>query len=269
MVNQSAFQGLLIRHLESRQLANPKYSVRAFARDLHLSASAVNEIIKGERRVSVKFVEKLATKLEISVVEMSKIVDHGRDKITKKNLDSIKKIVQVKRKNQSSRKIEENQIEYISNWIHFAILSLIETKNFRSSPGRMAQRLGVELEQVQYALIRLQQLSLITVAKDGSISRCVSSIQTSEDVLSKALQLCHQNDMILAQQKMQQLKVDERDFTSFTFCGNPEKIKLGKQIIREAQEQLEQIMRDEEAQDVFRVCMYLFPLTKIETSHAS
>ncbi|MGK5084879.1 hypothetical protein WDW37_16445 [Bdellovibrionota bacterium FG-1] len=50
--DQISVQRLLRRKFEEARGKNPRVSIRAFAKRLGLSASAANEILKGERRVS-------------------------------------------------------------------------------------------------------------------------------------------------------------------------------------------------------------------------
>jgi hypothetical protein len=72
------------------------------------------------------------------------------------------------------------------------------------------------------------------------------------------------NDMDMAKRKIQEVRVDQRDFTNYTFPANPKTLARAKEIIRQAQDDLEDLMCDEDASEVYRVCMYLFPLTNLE-----
>jgi len=65
----------------------------------------------------------------------------------------------------------------------------------------------------------------------------------------------------MAKQKLQDVPVEQRDFTNYTFPADPTTLKRAKEIIRQAQDDLAALMSNSESTEVYRVCMYLFPLT--------
>ena len=96
------------------------------------------------------------------------------------------------------------------------------------------------------------------------ITRTPNPVRTTDDVKDLSLQRMHMNDMDMAKRKIQEVRVDQRDFTNYTFPANPKTLARAKEIIRQAQDDLEDLMCDEDASEVYRVCMYLFPLTNLE-----
>ena len=255
MNEQIRVQQLLMRKLEEAKSKNPSFSVRALAQRLEMQPGATNEILKGERRVSRGIAEKIADKLNLDPSERTDLLKDFPLKLKRQTKRS---------KDLEVLKLNSNQFELISEWIHFAILSLIRVKDFKSDVSWMANRLGVTELDTRKAILRLQHLNLIHIDDSGVMTRTPNPIRTTDDIQDLSLQRMHMNDMDIAKKKIQEIRVDQRDFTNYTFPANPKSLSRAKEIIRKAQDDLEELMSDEDASEVYRVCMYLFPLTNLE-----
>ncbi len=254
MNEQSRVQNLLQRRFQEIKSRNPNFSVRALASKLGMQPSATNEILKGQRRISRQIAEKIVDRLQLDASERAAVLRGFPFKFKSAPVEE--------GPDAQIRKLHADELALIGEWLHFGILSLIKTKGFKSSAGWMAQRLGVDAADVRTALLRLEHLKLIEIAPNGRISRTAHPIRTSEDVRDLGLQRMHAGDMELARRKLTDVPVDQRDFTNYTFTGNPEQMKRAKEVLRQAQDDLEAIMQDGgEGSEVYRVCMYLFPLT--------
>ena len=259
MNEQIKIQQLLQRKFLELKTKNPSFSLRALAAKLEMQPSATNEILKGQRRVSRKIAEKIADKLMLDPSERTDLLQDF-PLVLKRNTQDRKS----RDKDLEVLKLNSDQFELISDWIHFAILSLIRTKAFKSEISWMANRLGVTELEIRKSILRLQSLNLVHIDEKGLMTRTPQPIRTTDDVKDLSLQRMHMNDMEMAKKKIQDVRVDQRDFTNYTFPANPKSLARAKEIIRKAQDDLEDLMNDEEANDVYRVCMYLFPLTKLD-----
>lgn len=247
------FQDFLkTKYLEIKS-RNSTYSVRAFAKQLGLQPSATNEILKGQRKVSKTLAEKIAVKLKLDPTERSNLLT-GFNQSHDAAAASVETI-------NKSRRIREDEFNLIADWIHFAILSLINVQDFNSDLDWIANRLGVESLVVRKALLRLQHLDLIHIGDKGVITRTAVSIRTSDDILSESLQKMHLSDMEIAAKKIKEVSVDQRDYSNLTFYGSAENLPRAKEIIRKAQNELESLMESGGGKNVYRFCTYLFPLT--------
>ena len=252
MSEQVNFQQFLNTKYNEMKSRNGAYSVRAFAQHLGLQPSAANEILKGQRRISRKLAEKITDKLKLDPQERTVVLTEFDEGVVKKSV--------VNEANKNAIKLNQDQFELISNWIHFAILSLIKVEDFQSEIDWISKRLGVESVDVRKALLRLQHLNLIHIAADGTMTRTPEPVRTSDDVRSISLQEMHLNDMMIAAKKIKDVPVHLRDFTNFTFAANPQTLPRAKEILRKTQDDLEELMQGD-ATEVYRLCQYLFPLT--------
>lgn len=260
MNEQSVTQHLLRTKLTEMRARNPRASVRAFAKRLGLSPAATNEILKGERRVSHKIAERIATKLALDPSERNELLKHFPKNnpllANTKGMEDDSKLL----------KLSADQFAAISGWIHFAILSLVKNVDFQNDVGWIAGRLGVTEKQAKDATERLLRLNLLTETKNGSLRRTHERLNTSDDVLNPAIQRSHIEDMELVQQSLLHDPVELRDFTSITMAASPELLPEAKRIIRQAQDQIAALFATRPFTEVYKMSVHLFPLTKKDKS---
>ncbi len=247
---QTQIQLLLQSKLTEYRKANPRFSIRALARKLTLQASATNEILRGERRVSRKLAEKITRKLGLDPSERSDVLRSFPEVSKRRRLSPL-----------AALKINSQQFSVISEWTHFAILSLMQTSKFKSDPKWIGERFGITELEAKKALEKLESVGLIAKNEHGKWIRTSGSVNTSDDTFNLSLQRSHFNDMDLARAKLGQVAVDKRDFTSFTFPVNPKLLPQAKEILRKTQDDLDDLMAGADPQEIYRLCMYLFPLT--------
>lgn len=244
-------QMLLNRKLLEYKSINPSFSIRSLARKLQMQPSATNEILKGKRRVSLKKAEAIAEKLLLNPSERAELFRH------------FQKTLKPKKEELSVLKLSAQQFAAVSEWTYFAILSLIKTKNFKSDPRWIAQRLGINEQKVEDHLKTLEELKLIKRDSKKHISRTKDKLNSSDDQLNLSIQKSHLNDLEMAKEKLLNIPVKQRDFTSFTLPVDPNLIPQAKEILRKAQDDLDELMSEGKCTEVYRACMYFYPLTQL------
>ena len=255
MNEQIQIQLILKESLLENQKKNASYSLRALAKKLEMNPAALSEIMRGNRRVSKKMAEKILSKLMVSPKVAQNILSNFPDKLSN---DS-----KYKTQNQTAlitRQLSHEKFEVVSDWVHFAILSLIKTTNFVSDIHWMAERLAVAPKQIEEALTNLESQFLIEKDEHGNYRRTSYAFSTPRDVLNLSVQKAHLNDLEIVKNKMK-IDVKFRDFTSFTLPVDPSLLSDAKDIIRKAQDDINKLMERGDRTAVYRHCSYLFPLT--------
>ena len=107
---------LLKKHLVEMKKRNPSYSLRAFARKLEISPSALSEIIAGRRKVSRRTAARVFGKINMTSSEQEKLNA-------------------LMRQEDSRKPLPEDVFSIIAGWQYYAILSLFEL----SSPPKSAR----------------------------------------------------------------------------------------------------------------------------------
>jgi len=89
-------------------------------------------------------------------------------------------------------------------------------------------------------------------------------IMTTNDILSQSIQKGHQGHLELAIQRLKQVEVNKREYTSVTLATNPQKITQAKTMIRNFKRKLTRFLEDTEKTEVYTLAIQLFPNTIIE-----
>lgn len=158
------YKTILKEELASRCRQNPRYSLRAFARDLKLAPSRLSEVLSGKQGLSRPAAERIAKALGYAPGDIERFCDlveslHAR---SKKNRDSARLRLKKVGGDSTEIQLQADTVKLIADWYHFAILELTNIDGFRSESKWIAKRLGISEFEAQLALDRLQRLNLIT-----------------------------------------------------------------------------------------------------------
>ena len=250
MHDQTAIQQVLHENLVQSRLRNPSYSLRAYARKLGLSSAAVSEILNGKRRVSHKLAARIAERMCLSPGDTRRLLEPF----------SIKR---PKTAGNQQMVLDMDQFHLISDWHHFAILSLAETQDFRPDPTWIAGRLGIGIPAVELAFERFERLGMATRDAHGTLIFTKTQYATSDHIANTALRKSHAQNLELAHRSLEQDPVDVRDFTAVTMAIDPAKLPNAKAMIREFRNQLCSYLESEGKTQVYKLCFQLFPLSKV------
>lgn len=261
MNSQLHIQNILNKKLLEFRVKNPAFSVRALARKIDLQPSATNEILKGKRRVSYEMAEKIATKLLLDPTEKMNLMKDFPQKLNRKSKNKLGKEQEL-----SQVKLSTQQFELISDWSHYAILNLIETKNFIQTPEAIAERLAITPKKAQETLNNLINLNLVHY-EDGILKRTFRQTNTVDDVRNLSLQKMHIADMEMAKEKLSEVDVKLRDFTSYTLAFDINLLPKVKELIRKFQDDVDELMSEAKPTEVYKMNTYIYPLTKLDNSY--
>jgi uncharacterized protein (TIGR02147 family) len=255
---------ILNLEFEKRKLANSAYSLRAFARDLDLSAPRLSQILNKKSGLSFEAAEALAEKLRLDEQQKKWFCDSAAvfsERSSSKKEEFANRIKEYKRE---SKKFSEINLEYfkvIEDWFHFGILELTYLKDFQNSEAWMAKKLGITKTEVMVAVERMKKLGLIT-EKDGRLIDTFKFLATPSDVPSISLRKFNAQLMKLAIEALHQQDVNTREISSNIFALNQEQIPEFKDKIREFRRDLERFASDQKDKDaVYCLGMQFYSLS--------
>lgn len=243
---------LLLKKFEEGKQKNARWSQRAFAGKLGLSSGALSEILKGKRVLSSQLKKKISAKLQLSPLEESdffseELPDH------------------LKTQRLEYYKISNDQFHLISDWWHFAILNLVNTKDFKPSVSWIAERLQLSPKIIEDAWQRLFRLQLLK--KEGKkILRTYKRIETSDDLVNLSIQKAHIHDLPLIEKSILEVPTELRDHTSITMVIKKKSIAKAKELIRLFQDRFSEeveVTDSEQGEEVYKLSVAFFPITKI------
>jgi transcriptional regulator with XRE-family HTH domain len=127
---------LLLKKFDESKKKNANWSQRAFALKIGVSSGALSEILKGKRALSLQLKKKISAKLHFSPSEISAFFNDDLPK-------------HLKAHQLEYAKLTTDQFHLISDWWHYGILNLMNTKGFKPETQWIGNRLGVPTRSSQ------------------------------------------------------------------------------------------------------------------------
>jgi uncharacterized protein (TIGR02147 family) len=255
MVDSRALIRILQDAWTAARIRNPQFSLRAFARKLGVAPSVLSEILSGKRPITEKTARRLSQRLSLSPEESAQVFE-----VVSKKVDGSSG-----KKGQSLAysEIEQDQFKAVSDWVHFAILSLSETKDFEASATWIGQRLGVSESVAQQSFDRLVRLGMLRKVR-GHWRPRQARYTSSDEIVNSALKRAHVQHFQLAQKSLEELDLSVRDFIGITMAIDPSKLTEAKKRIREFRDELASCLEVGEQSEVYQLAIQLFPLTQLK-----
>ncbi len=219
---------------------NPRYTLRAYARDLGVSQTLLSFLLTGKRPVSIKQGLKLyeyyrkstpgAPPIDVQVFDLD--IDHEA---------------------------------LLRQWYHLPVLELAPLELYRGDPHKLATALGITPIEVEQAIRRLIRVELLEKKKDGSY-RKVHLHQFFEIKQPRAsVRTFHRKLLEKASEAMERedgASYAMRDITSHIIVSNPDQIEEARKRIRKFQKSLIRFLTQTKGETVFQLGIQLFPISQ-------
>ena len=244
---------------------NASYSLRAFARDLELSASSLSLVMNGKQGLSRVAAERIAERIGFHTEEKEyfcNLVDqiHARSK---------------KAKNRAQRQLNDfdhadhilnlETFRAMSDWYYFAILELTSLEKFQKSSGTpqwIAKQLGLTVKVCETAIERMKKIGFLEVV-NGKVQQTVGFLATPSGVPSAALKNYHQQVLVKAQAAVIEQSVEERDLSAIVLTMNREDLEWARGEIKSFRRSLmERLEKNPKRDQVYCLAVQLFGLEK-------
>jgi uncharacterized protein (TIGR02147 family) len=231
---------------------NPAYSLRAFSRSLGMDSSTVSAIMNGKRPLTIKSAKKIVSGLEIlNPVEAQNLIAdtlvHEKDPVLT-----------------GYEQFSLEAAEAISFWQHFAILAVLEMKDFKATDRQISERLNIPLGIVWECLDRLSKLNLI-VKNEKGWKLTGKNMATPSDIPSAILREGHRQTIIKALDSLENDPVEVRDMSGITMSISKDRLPQAKKMIQTFRRKLSTYMEEGSRDAVYRLNIQLFPLSQEKT----
>lgn len=267
---QNDYKVILKEELAARCRTNPRYSLRAFARDLKLAPSRLSEILSGKQGLSRPAAERIAKALGYAPGEMERFCDlveamHAR---SKKSRDSAKLRLKKLELPSEAVQLHHDTVKTIADWYHFAILELTNTADFRSDSKWIARRLGISEFEVQLALDRLTRLNLITL-KGGKIHVNYAQGLVQTDVPSSTVENFLSQLLVKAREALVMQPPAVSEFNADVLAVDKDRIPELKKALKEVRNKFCKNVSDGESKDgLYCFSFQFFELGNRGSDHA-
>ena len=240
-----------------KQRVNEHYSLRAFARDLNMHPSTLSQVLNGHRPLPLKDSLNVVNKLKLGPKDRTLFLESLYRRKT--SLDKISLLP-----SEESFMLDESYYKVIAEWEHYAVLELFELKNFKRSIKDVSKRLLINMNRAEVVIENLLICNLLSKDEEGKLVRSHSKVRSTEDVKNQALVESHKETLTIALNKLEDVEVELRDYSSMTIAVDLEKLTEAKTIIREFRQKMEALLRDGNRTDLYQLAIQLFPLTNLK-----
>ena len=233
-----------------RKSRNQRYSVRSYARDLRISPGALSQILAGKRPLTVKKAKAIADVLPLPPKERELLIS-----------DPKKGEAGIQGTNGGVLEISEDAYHFVSEWYHYAILSLTKTSSFRNDPGWIARRLGITPIEASTAIQRLLRMRLLTETDAKNLAEGDSQHLDPDLVPESAHKRYHQQRLEHALNCLDTVEEEHQAIASISLAINLKKLPAAKGIIDEFRQELTELLEDKETSEVYNLNIQLVPVT--------
>lgn len=260
------FKIILKRELEQRMTKNPRYSLRAFAKDMQIAPALMSDILNGRRGLSRSSALHLARRMDLNPSETELFCDlveskHARSRVLRQQAtirlkDKVAQGVVLK-----FLTVDQEQFSVLADWYHAAILELMKTSDYRNDSKWMSARLSLSEHQVKGALERMEKLGLIQLKDDRHIAT-ENFVQLPDGVSSEAMKSHHEQFMKKASEALYTQALEERDFRGVTLTCKKSDVTKVRQRIKKFLIELDQELSQEPGDEVYQLSTQFFCLTQ-------
>lgn len=224
---------LLQNELAKRCQRNPRYSLRAFAKSLDTSHTVLSLVLSGKRSISKKLREKIKEELGLAHPEETPV-----------------------------QQITLDAFAIISDWYHYAILSLLEISESTLDPKWISQRLGITALEAKLAIERLKRLELIEL-KNNRWRQTGVPIRFDNAVSNSTIRNFHKQLLSKAVESLENDPKHLRDFSSMTMAIDPGHLPFAfeeiKKFRRELTQKLEKLGSPKQ---VYNLTIQIYPISR-------
>lgn len=248
---------------------NSPYSYRHFAEEVGFGfTNYMHLILTGKREISQEVAAHLVEKLEMRRLEREyflQLVQYRRAKDHRQREAVFGEIVRIRHR-QTTQTLDQDMLEYLSEWYHPVVRELVLLPDFRDDPAWVAQALqpGISEKCAEASLALLKRLNLI-VEENGRWRQNEPHITTGPSVRGLGVKRYHQQMMILATDALLQVPAKERDYQAVTFAVDEELFEEIRSDIDEFwRRMLAKTAGSSAARRIYQLNIQFFPVSKAE-----
>ena len=258
--SESDYRDQLSAELARRRMANPQYSLRAFARGLELSPAFVSKLLRGEKDISMEKALSVAEKLgynETQTAQFCQLVQ-----IAKAKTPGLKDALGGSSNPDGEfAAVSLETFQVISDWYHYAILELATCAGGELTGKLISERLGISIAEARAAMNRLIRVGLLKNT-GGRWKKSDPFIATPTDRPNRALRNFHTQMIEKAKVAIETQPVEERDITGTTLAISADKVELAKKEIRNFRRKMAKLLASSKPTEVYQLNVQFFALSR-------
>lgn len=255
---ESDYRLVLREEFLSRRLRNPRYSLRAFARDLSLSASTLSEVLSKHHNLSLKKAESVTRALGLSRERAASFLRAVGSAASETFDLETAPMNAPPVPGTAWHVIDEDRFRVIADWYHLAILEATKLAEFRPDVDWLARRFGLDRATMEQGVKRLKNLKLLAV-RGGEWVANHSAVIAGRGVPSAIIRQFHQQMLALAQASVEGQPQSQRELQAAVVATDADGVEYARNEMRRFVRQLGEEMARRPIKDrTYCISMQLF-----------
>lgn len=258
------FRTFLNDEFQRRLVRNPKYSLRAYARDIGVSFSRLSETLSSHVGISVESGQKISARLKMSDLEKEYFLNlilakHGRTLDTRKKAALIVKNYKAKR---IFCLLRENHSNLLSKWYYPALIELI-TMHKKPNISDIASALKITEHETVAAALYLAEQGFVVRSESGSWKKSTPFLKVESPTPSATIREFHRTFLRCASDAIETQPIEQRKYLSTFFQMRKDSIVEARKELEEFNEAfLKKYTAEQQAEVVYGFSLQMFKVEK-------
>lgn len=255
------YQNVLAARLAELKAKNPRFSLRAFARQLGVDAGLLSKILNGNHRPSRKTAVGLGEALGLAGSELKEFLASLEEDRAESAMRVALPDQAEPQAKQAYLEIESDQFEAVSRLHHYAMLEMTFLEGEGPTPETVAKALGITAIEARAGLDRLERLGLVERDPEGRLRRTSRHVSTKDRTKTSEALRKHQREILrCALKALEEDPIERRSTTGMTMAVDPSRMSLAKQLIEEFMFKLCEMLETGKRTELYQLSVSLFPL---------
>lgn len=247
LFNSPSVPAFLENAFQIRKKRNSKYSKRAFARDLNMSAGRLTEILNSKRNMTYKVAQNISHILKLSSDEENYL------------FQLVSQQTNLKTRKIAKRKIKiSDQISDFYTWRHHLIMCILQQPFDGDILQYLSQKLNISTSECVSMLNVLEKNKLIIKDINGYklISEVAFNAYDFENLISKS----YYEDLIKEQTRIvKSLNLEQAEVISVIFSLDKKDLLRAKKMIKAFVEMFQVKLDDKKKKEVYGMTILMNP----------
>jgi uncharacterized protein (TIGR02147 family) len=257
---------------EQKKAKNPGFSVRAWAKQIGLNSHAMlAHTLTKKRKLKAPFAAQMRDHIGLRGPEaryFDLLVACSSSSTIQEKQFYEDLLLGLRPKNATYAELSHDVLRLISQWIHTALLEMVELEDFSVAPEDIASRLRrpIKSGEINQAIERLLRLQLLErESGTGQLKRRHASLKTKDDIPNSYIREHHKQMMEQAKLALEEQTPEEREFRSCALAIRYDRLPEAKRLIRKFMTEFQEtvgLQTGEKAEAVYELNLQFFEITK-------